>query len=315
MLATNGPRWFDRTTPDPRWPSFGVSLIITAAMFAAALAAMRTIAPWRSDTSAPDKPVVVRLTPPTPAPVPKAKPVQTVQQVPRSAVVAAPTTIPTTIAPIATPGRIDVPLVAPVVPSVAAPARTSADSGVGARGTAGAASASTGDRVFAGGAPIARSGMVLPPKVLDTPAARDSIMKVRMAAIVEMAKKPPTGEIKAEMDARARQADRVARRATTVGNANDVHVPMGKGVDGVGVDGGPGNGVKMTPNGPMVSIPFPLFYPGPSPAQRKRDSIVNADNVARLGRLGVRVKTKADSVRADSLRADSIAKARRRIIP
>src|SRR5581483_1003568 len=97
MLATNGPRWFDRTTPDPRWPSFGISLVITTALFAAALAAMRTIAPWHSDTEfPPEKPVVVRLTPPAVTPVP---PSQSAQPVPRAHPVSPPTAMPTAIPP------------------------------------------------------------------------------------------------------------------------------------------------------------------------------------------------------------------------
>ena len=48
-------------------------------------------------------------------------------------------------------------------------------------------------------------------------------------------------------------------------------------------------------------IAFPLFSPGPSPAERRRDSIGNAEYVARLRRLQDRVRLRNDSVRiADS---------------
>ena len=51
-----------------------------------------------------------------------------------------------------------------------------------------------------------------------------------------------------------------------------------------------------------VGIPLPMFSRGPSPAQRARDSVVNADNVKRLARLADRAKAKRDSLRhADSL--------------
>jgi hypothetical protein len=168
--------------------------------------------------------------------------------------------------------------------------------------------------VYAHGAPIARAGVVLPPRTPNTPAVRDSILKVYMASVPELAKRPPTGDVAAEMEERAHVAERMARRATTGGNPN-VHVPMGQGADGVGVDGGPGDGLKMTPGGAMVSIPFPLFYPGPSPEQRKRNEAIYRDYLAALARLQKRIATKRDSVLADSVRADSVARARVKIVP
>ncbi len=51
-----------------------------------------------------------------------------------------------------------------------------------------------------------------------------------------------------------------------------------------------------------VSIPLPLFSRGPSKAQRKRDSIVNADYVRRLQRLEAFARARLDSLcHADSL--------------
>src|SRR6059058_5020869 len=122
MLVTNGPRWFDRTTPDPRWPSFGVSLLMTAAMFATALVAMRSFTPWRSavDEIA-EKPVVIQLVPPAPpAPAPRPKPVERHAEEVIRRPLPLTTTIPTTIAPAITPPRVDAATM-PFAPAIAAP--------------------------------------------------------------------------------------------------------------------------------------------------------------------------------------------------
>src|SRR4051794_3155118 len=122
MLVTNGPRWFDRTTPDPRWPSFGVSLLMTAAMFATALVAMRSFAPWGSAVAEiAEKPLVLRLVPPAPpAPPPRSKPVERhaedVIRRPSPATIAVPVTIPAVI----TPQRVDV-ATTPFAPAIGAP--------------------------------------------------------------------------------------------------------------------------------------------------------------------------------------------------
>ena len=210
MLATNGPRWFDRTTPDPRWPSIGVSLALTVAMFASALAAMRSFGPWHSPLALiPDKPVVVRLTPPAitpPRPVTRVAPSA-------APIVRAPAVIPMTIPPVAAPSQA---MTRALAPSIAVPVPgVTVDSGVGRGTSVGRAAAST-DRTYAGGAPIARSGFVAPAKTL-TAEARDSILRRKMESIVELAKRPPTGAIAAEMDQSARVADRMRRRATTAG--------------------------------------------------------------------------------------------------
>lgn len=151
-----------------------------------------------------------------------------------------------------------------------------------------------------------------------TPQARDSILKRRMESVVEAAKRPPTGAVAAEMDQRARVADRMARRATTAGNGRDVVVLHGQGKDGVGAVGNPNGGAFVGPGVVGYSIPFPLFYPGPSPEQRKKNEAIDRDYQARLHRLQARVRMqdslRATSLRADSLRADSLARARR-IVP
>jgi hypothetical protein len=60
--------------------------------------------------------------------------------------------------------------------------------------------------------------------------------------------------------------------------------------------------VALPMAGGGVSVPFPLFAAGPSPAQRKRDSIVNADNLRRLHRMLEFARARLDSIcRTDSL--------------
>jgi hypothetical protein len=82
------------------------------------------------------------------------------------------------------------------------------------------------------------------------------------------------------------------------------------------------NAVKIPPRpngepaiGGGMSIPVPIFEPGPSAAQRKRDAVVAAENQARLYRLEDRLFQKRDSIRLDSLRRDSIAAKRKPTAP
>ena len=60
--------------------------------------------------------------------------------------------------------------------------------------------------------------------------------------------------------------------------------------------------VALPVAGGGVSMPFSLFSAGPSKAQRKRDSIVNADYVRRLRRMLAFARERLDSIcHADSL--------------
>ena len=45
MIAQDGARWFARP-PDSRWPSLGVSIVVSASLFTAAVASMRSISVW-----------------------------------------------------------------------------------------------------------------------------------------------------------------------------------------------------------------------------------------------------------------------------
>lgn len=63
--------------------------------------------------------------------------------------------------------------------------------------------------------------------------------------------------------------------------------------------------VAVPVTGGGVSVPFPLFAAGPSRAQRRRDSIVNADYVARLARMARFARARLDSL----CHVDSVARA------
>jgi hypothetical protein len=131
---------------------------------------------------------------------------------------------------------------------------------------------------------------------------RDSLARLKAdSAFIEMTRHhPPTGREKAILETSQHNAERVAHRATTAGSA-DVHVPQGKGIDGVGAVGGAGLG---------ASIGLPLFSKGKSAEQRKKDEAIDAEYQARLRRLQEIIRQ-----RRDSIRADSIAKAGARIVP
>ena len=99
---------------------------------------------------------------------------------------------------------------------------------------------------------------------------------------------------------------------------HDLYTPMGSGVGGVGAVNGGKTGLTMDSRGVGVSVPFPLFSSGPSPAERKRNEKLVAEYLAVLRALNDRILMKRDSIRADSLRADSVRLEnllKRRIVP
>jgi hypothetical protein len=314
MLATHGPHWFDRRPPDSHWPGIGVSVAITAAIFAAALVSMSSVSLWIHSAADVAPPVMVPL-PPLVLPTPKPRVTKRVE----SSKPVAPTTVPTEIAaPIAT---ISVtPVVAPTIAPTPALVRTDTTAR-GARpsiplGTTartpkfGDAAPATGMRA---GAPLDRAGVTYDSRAANTVAIRDSIINTKLSSMRELlATHPMKGAELAELKQSQATADRLARRATTAGNAADVHVMHGEGMGGAGAVGG-GNTVSTDGRSVTVSIPFPLFSSGPSPEQRKRDEKIDADNQLRLRRLQDALLLKRDSIRADSLRRDSLA--RRKIIP
>jgi hypothetical protein len=298
MLAANGPQWFDRTPPDTRWSSIGVSIVVTAAMFAAAFAAMHSVSGWINVRAADHEvAVVVHLALPAPLPTTRRHPLSTTVPRARSGSVVPEFNIaPLTAIPIR---------VVPVSPAVSAahvaPSTMAFDSSV-ARGTESSAPAAAGSGAVQRlrGAPVAPAGVTMASRMPINARFRDSVARVQMSTIPELAMTHrPSGAELAELQQTQRADDMLHGRTTSAGRA--VGNPHGQGIGGVGAVG-PGSvsaGAGGTTNIVLVSIPFPLFYPGPSPEQRRRDSIVHADNMARLERL---------KARADSL-------ARTRIVP
>jgi hypothetical protein len=312
MLATNGPRWYDRRQPDSSWSSCAVSVGLTAAMFAAAFLAMRAVPAWIAPSATDREPtVLVRLDPPAPIPKREIEPPPPTNAVTRPAPSqTAPATVPTTISPplpsVAAPVLPTSPVSAPPVsaaPSAGIPIGITRDS---ARGR--------GDQTVMGtrgGAPIAPSGLTVGDRVKNTAAFRDSAAQAAAKAFAEMAwRHPPTGKEKLALEASQRQGAMMARRQTTVGS-KEVHVMQGEAMGGEGAVGGRGgSGVSAGPGGVTVSIPFPLFSSGPSAAQRKKNEAIDLDYQYRLRRLNDRILSARDSIRADSLRRDSLARAR-----
>ena len=130
-------------------------------------------------------------------------------------------------------------------------------------------------------------------------------------SMLELARKhPPQGQDLADLQYSQRHIIELSRRVGTAGNA-DVHVPVGEGRDGVGAVGGGLSSSNVSSSG--VHVPLTLFSErARQPRSSKRDSIIDADNRARLDRFTAVIATR-DSVRADSLRRDSLA--RRRVVP
>jgi hypothetical protein len=144
---------------------------------------------------------------------------------------------------------------------------------------------------------------VIAPTSSNTASFRDSATNAQMASAAMLARtRPPTERERADLEESRRQAEMVARRATTSGNGRDVHIPMGEGVGGVGAVGGNGG----------MNVGVPLFSRGPSAAERKRNDSIFADYRARLARLQERARVQKEALRADSLRRDSLARLAKR---
>jgi hypothetical protein len=111
---------------------------------------------------------------------------------------------------------------------------------------------------------------------------------------------PMSAETRGTIEASKGQMRTLGQRPTTAGQGHDLYVPMGEGVGGVGAVGGGKTGLSMGPNGLTYSIPFPLFSPGPSPEERKRNEKLLAEYLAYLRRQNDRILLKRDSIRADS---------------
>jgi hypothetical protein len=287
-------RYFGRSDSGPRWPSVVVSLAITAASFASAFVAMRSLPDrtFRDRLTNVEAPVVLRL--PTPADrAPAVKPPIEKPDVRPSR--APPATIPNSVAPAVAP--LVAPSSTPLTMPPPASARSDSVSTSTQNSSASPARIAAPARASGKGAPIAPAGINLADRAANTPAVRDSILRERVSAIPELARThAPTGAERAELEGSQLLASALRQRVSTAGNSRDLVVLQGKGKDGVGAVGGPG----------IVSIDFPLFSSGPSPAQRKKNEKLDADYQLRLRRLQDRAYLERDSLRADSTRADSL---------
>lgn len=314
MLASNGPHWFDRQPPDSRWPSIGISLGLTALLFAVALASMKSVGIWPELSRPAEPPVIVHLDPPAPPPKPKPEPVT--RQTPSAT--AAPTVVPMTIAPpvVTPPSIISMPVPTPAPPrtdTTGPRAKQQPAVPVGAIviphnfGLADTA-------MHAGGAQAAPAGLTVDSRNANTAKFRDSVAAVRMLSIAELARtRGPTGAMRAELEGSQAQTDKLMRRATTAGAGNDVVILKGSGVNGVGAVNGGKQGFSMQNGMLMYSLPFTFLSMGPTPEQRKKNEKLYAEYLLYLRAQQDLLVLKRDSIRADSLRRDSLA--RRRIIP
>jgi hypothetical protein len=299
MIAQDGARWFARPT-DSRWPSLAVSIVVSASLFTAAVASMRSISAWTGMTVRDPEPVMIRL-PALTMPRPRAlqptvrrpnEPTQPSRTIPRD------------------PARS-----ADALPVATVPVAPPADSAVAPRALPTVDSAAVGKREdLAKAASAARRFVIEPVAVTHrSPGARlsreDSILSERFTPHVAWDWwGPPTEAERAQVRESQLLAERMALRATSAGNANEVHTMTGEGRGGVGAVGGGKAGVSSSEGRPMLSIPFPLFSRGPSAAQRRRDAQINADNQLRLERLQARVRAIRDSIHADSVHRDSLAR-------
>jgi hypothetical protein len=304
-----GSRYFRHPETEHRWPSFIISLGVTAASFVAAFAAMTARSDWTNGDRAQthDATLIFHLpAPPRLTPVAVRPPIPFPQRAPRA-------TIPSLVAPTAVPNA---PL-APVTPSASQPREPPIDQPSVNRDSIAASSnlaidsssgRPAGEISKGKGAPFAPAGLTAGSRTFNSAFVRDSIVRQSMLAVPAIARTGLMGEADHQaLEGSQQQARQLQQRTLTAGNGRDLVVLEGKGKDGVGAVGGPGVG----------SISAPLFSSGPSAAQRKRNEKIDADNRSRLGRLQDRLRlqrdsTLADSVRADSLRRDSLVSHPRR---
>lgn len=144
------------------------------------------------------------------------------------------------------------------------------------------------------GAPYAPAGVTAASRNL-TVAQKDSIAKAMIAGVsAEEWHKPLTPTELADVRARREPGLAPTGRAARL-PGEPVYAPLMNGGYAVAV--------------PLVSIPLPF---GKSRAQRKADSIIDADYQARLARLQERLTKKREIAKADSLRRDSLVRVGRR---
>ena len=308
MLAAQGLHWLDRQPQGPRWPSFGVAAAVTAALFAVAFVSMRSVAPWSESAREPAQaPLVIPLQPP-PATmrkdmpvIPQPQPVPTVRRQSEPApptVTPAPQIVAPTVTPVAPPIALPIPVPTPVsadtsrardvAPSIPTVPILKHNSGLPDTAMA-----------IRGGAAYAPAGVTIASRTKNSAKLRDSVITEKLAA-VSWANVPMSAATASSIGQSQDQARILAQRSTSVGMTNGLYVPMGQGVGGVGAVNGGKTGLTMDSRGIGVSVPFPLFSPGPSPEERKRNEKLLAEYLDFLRRQNDRILLKRDSVRADS---------------
>lgn len=301
---------FGRPARASQWQSVLASSGVTIAVFAIALASMTSVceraAARANDPGAtsPTTRVMYLAVPRPPASPPQTRPRQPAQKSQRVAPKQPAAAIPLTRPPVATPDTATNTAAPPVrlrditIPSNPRPlvapdhAPTAATGRGAAEAPAGLTSKSSPNGEL--------HGLAFRQRAMAGMTSRDSAL----AAWNEDAHEVERWQTMSDATARSiedskRDAYKLAQRVGTAGS-NEVHVPTGNGLGGVGaVAGGLGG-----------SISLPLFSRGPSRAQRVRDSIIDADVRAGLARLAARAAAKRDSLRVvalrDSLRADSL---------
>jgi hypothetical protein len=302
-----------------------VAAAVTTALFLLAFVSMRSVAPWSEAEREPGRtPLVVPLQPPPATPrreAPVVPPPRLTPTVPRRVEPAPPIPVPQPapqiIAPTVTPTAPPIALPLPVAPPVAADTSRRRDVGPLVptvpilRHNSGLSDTAM---AIHGGAAYAPAGLTIASRTKNSAKLRDSIITEKLAMVPELARMGPmSAEVARGLDQSQNQARMTAQRSTSVGMTNGLNIPMGSGVNGVGAVNGGKTGLTMDSRGIGVSIPFPLFSPGLSPAERKRNEKLHAEYLAFLRREQEVILLKRDSIRADSLRRDSLFK--RRVIP
>jgi hypothetical protein len=300
-MAAQATRLFGQPTPENRGPSFAISVAITAALFAFALAAMRSLPNFEIGRRSIERPIAVQL-PQVVVPEP-IKAQQPTDRTTSRARPAAPTAVPTTIGAPTT--SVAPPITTPITTPTGVPSAPR-DTNLAGAGKTSAADAALRGTLRPGptglGVPMAPGWTKSAEHVGNTAAIRDSMLRTKLAEIPTAWKThPPTGAEKAALETSQKIAAALQRRSTTAGNSNDLVHLQGKGMDGVGAVSAPG----------LVTIDAPFLSSGPSKAQRKKNEAIDAEYQARLRGfqdlvLSLRDKRVADSLRLDSLRLDSL---------
>ncbi|HTE45368.1 MAG TPA: hypothetical protein VK636_09015 [Gemmatimonadaceae bacterium] len=279
--------WIGAGNPVASWRVVGLSTVATALLFAAALTAMMSFHTLELDRETLSSERVAWLPIPVPAPVRTPPLPVTPREKGRRATLVAPERVPTAIDVIAVP---------------AVPEQTQSRNPSSRADSSVKPTPANSPRIplvvepaapvpyvprpaSLLGAPMAPAGVV----VTHTPmsgATRDSILAASMANVPALAR----------------------ALGGSGGKSAGVHL---KPIGGTDVF----TGQQRAGVCACVSVPFPIFEPGPSAAQRQRDAIIEVDNQARLARLQDRLRHQQDSIRLDSLRRDSIAMTPRRPTP